>query len=76
VNPLTVDYSGYTPYQFAGNMPISAIDFDGTEPQKAGTSDGQEEKAPDGGMKWIYCVMYMLIKLARICLCRFVFGIH
>ncbi len=32
VDPLTKDYPWYTPYQFAGNMPISAIDLDGEEP--------------------------------------------
>ena len=31
VDPLTSDYSWYTPYQFAGNKPISAIDLDGLE---------------------------------------------
>jgi len=32
VDPLTKDYAFYTPYQFAGNMPISCIDLDGCEP--------------------------------------------
>ena len=32
VDPLTKDYPWYTPYQFAGNMPIIAIDLDGAEP--------------------------------------------
>jgi hypothetical protein len=32
VDPLTKDYPWYTPYQFAGNMPIVAIDLDGAEP--------------------------------------------
>jgi len=31
VDPLSPDYPWYTPYQFAGNMPISAIDLDGLE---------------------------------------------
>ena len=31
VDPLTASYPWYTPYQFAGNMPISAIDLDGLE---------------------------------------------
>jgi len=31
VDPLTKSYPWYTPYQFAGNMPISAIDLDGLE---------------------------------------------
>jgi RHS repeat-associated protein len=32
VDPLTASYPWYTPYQFAGNMPIWAIDLDGLEP--------------------------------------------
>jgi RHS repeat-associated protein len=32
VDPLAPDYPWYTPYQFAGNMPIAAIDLDGLEP--------------------------------------------
>jgi hypothetical protein len=32
VDPLSSSYPYYTPYQFAGNMPIIAIDVDGAEP--------------------------------------------
>jgi RHS repeat-associated protein len=32
IDPLTKNYPWYTPYQFAGNMPTSAIDLDGMEP--------------------------------------------
>jgi RHS repeat-associated protein len=31
VDPLTKDYPWYTPYQFAGNKPIWAVDLDGEE---------------------------------------------
>jgi RHS repeat-associated protein len=31
VDPLTKDYPWYTPYQFAGNKPVEAIDLDGAE---------------------------------------------
>ena len=31
VDPLTKSYAWYTPYQFAGNTPIQAIDIDGLE---------------------------------------------
>lgn len=31
VDPLTKEYPWYTPYQFAGNKPIAAIDIDGAE---------------------------------------------
>jgi RHS repeat-associated protein len=33
VDPLSKDYPWYTPYQFAGNTPIQAIDLDGLEPK-------------------------------------------
>jgi hypothetical protein len=33
VDPLSKSYSFYTPYQFAGNSPIAAIDLDGEEPK-------------------------------------------
>ena len=33
VDPLTKSYPWYTPYQFAGNKPIWALDFDGLEEQ-------------------------------------------
>ncbi|GEP94445.1 hypothetical protein CCY01nite_07050 [Chitinophaga cymbidii] len=32
VDPLRDDYPFYTPYQFAGNMPIQFVDLDGLEP--------------------------------------------
>ncbi|MCB9018846.1 MAG: hypothetical protein H6546_00785 [Chitinophagales bacterium] len=32
IDPLTGSYPWYTPYQYAGNMPIWAIDIDGLEP--------------------------------------------
>ena len=48
VDPLAPDYPWYTPYQFAGNMPIWAIDIDGLEPGV--TSGSNEAEAPvDGG---------------------------
>jgi len=31
VDPITAEYPWYTPYQFAGNKPIQAIDIDGLE---------------------------------------------
>ncbi|WP_439481622.1 RHS repeat domain-containing protein [Cyclobacterium plantarum] len=31
VDPLTADYPWYTPYQFAGNKPVWAVDLDGLE---------------------------------------------
>jgi len=33
IDPLTAKFAFYTPYQFAGNTPIQAIDLDGGEPE-------------------------------------------
>src|ERR1035437_2169080 len=38
VDPLSKSYPWYTPYQFAGNTPIWAIDLDGLEDKK--TNEG------------------------------------
>lgn len=35
VDPLADSYPWYTPYQFAGNSPVSFIDLDGLEPSKS-----------------------------------------
>jgi RHS repeat-associated protein len=51
VDPLTGSYPWYTPYQFAGNMPIWAMDLDGLEEAirtNAGTlGDGTPQVAID-----------------------------
>ena len=41
VDPLTASYPWYTPYQFAGNMPIKFIDLDGGEPKDPGKYNGE-----------------------------------
>ena len=46
VDPLSPEYPWYTPYQFAGNMPIWAIDVDGLEPQTLNGSDNFQEPKP------------------------------
>ena len=38
VDPLTQKYPWYTPYQFAGNIPIWAVDLDGGEPRGSTTT--------------------------------------
>lgn len=38
IDPLSAKYPWYTPYQFAGNMPIKAVDLDGLEPYCPGFS--------------------------------------
>lgn len=45
IDPLTRDYPWYTPYQFAGNMPISAIDLDGAEPHNNPASSASQAAA-------------------------------
>src|SRR6056297_1269836 len=40
VDPLQHDYPIYTPYQYAGNQPIIAIDLDGLEPKKVEETEG------------------------------------
>ena len=48
-DPLSASYPYYTPYQFAGNTPIQAIDLDGAEP--IGYSTSARFKHP--GREWI-----------------------
>lgn len=38
VDPLTKSFAYYSPYQFAGNMPIAAVDLDGEEVKVAFTT--------------------------------------
>jgi hypothetical protein len=42
VDPLTKSYPFYTPYQFAGNKPIWAIDLDGLEEYKMTEVEGKK----------------------------------
>lgn len=54
VDPLASSYPFYTPYQFAGNMPIKYIDLDGLEPaenpQFAGQGAYASQKDADGNV--------------------------
>ncbi len=43
VDPLKKKYPYYTPYQFAGNMPIRYIDLDGLEPTNNPKAPGANE---------------------------------
>ena len=42
VDPLTKKFPWWTPYQFAGNMPIKYIDLDGLEPARNPDSPGSQ----------------------------------
>lgn len=42
VDPLSAEYPWYTPYQFAGNTPIWAIDLEGLEPKILNREEGSE----------------------------------
>ena len=42
VDPLTSSYPWYTPYQFAGNKPIWAVDLDGLEELLANTPESKK----------------------------------
>jgi RHS repeat-associated protein len=46
VDPLTKSYPWYTPYQFAGNRPIVAIDLDGAEPLDVNTHETKVDLSP------------------------------
>ena len=51
VDPLQFKYPHYTPYQYAGNRPITMIDMDGTEPEdphKQKTYTVQKGDTPSG----------------------------
>ncbi len=41
VDPLQFKYPHYTPYQYAGNKPVSYIDLDGLEEREVDTTSGQ-----------------------------------
>jgi RHS repeat-associated protein len=45
VDPLANQFAWWTPYQFAGDMPIKYIDLDGAEPKDPG-KEGDLEDAP------------------------------
>ncbi|UTW66283.1 RHS repeat-associated core domain-containing protein [bacterium SCSIO 12643] len=63
VDPLTSSYPWYTPYQFAGNKPIVAIDIDGLEELVYTHSF---EKASRTQMKILYISKMLREKLAEI----------
>jgi RHS repeat-associated protein len=55
VDPLTASYPFYTPYQFAGNMPIRYIDLDGLEPaNNPENPDQQDGRDPTETINTIY----------------------
>ncbi|MDQ3394890.1 MAG: hypothetical protein M3512_12365, partial [Bacteroidota bacterium] len=56
VDPLFQSYPWYTPYQFAGNNPIWAIDLDGLEEKKVNDKSGEKrvEEAKEHENKYTY----------------------
>ncbi|MBS1634128.1 MAG: hypothetical protein JST10_16315, partial [Bacteroidetes bacterium] len=48
VDPLTAKFPFYSPYQFAGNMPIRYIDLDGAEPAEPGKEKGEIQTGTNG----------------------------
>ncbi len=57
VDPLTGNYPWYTPYQFAGNTPIQAIDLDGLEPVTVHALTPNEYRPKLKPTEW-YDIMY------------------
>jgi len=53
-DPLTKNYPYWTPYQFAGNIPIKFIDLDGGEPKSDGEKDGDYQSATLNGTDSYY----------------------
>ncbi|HTN08242.1 MAG TPA: RHS repeat-associated core domain-containing protein [Flavipsychrobacter sp.] len=49
VDPLTSKYPWYTPYQFAGNKPIWAVDLDGLEEKPTNNGSREGEMQPRSG---------------------------
>jgi len=45
IDPLTKEYPWYSPYQFAGNKPVWAIDLDGAEEAYRNTANYQRSQA-------------------------------
>src|SRR5690606_23407082 len=65
VDPLTQSYPWYTPYQFAGNMPIWAIDLDGLEEKKATVKkDGNTAQSQSNAEKITWDHVYRAAELS------------
>lgn len=54
VDPIAREYPWYTPYQFAGNMPVKFIDLDGLEPAENGKKEGEYQIAEKTGTEDSY----------------------
>ena len=54
VDPLTKNYPWYTPYQFAGNMPIRFIDLDGGEPKDPWDDFWAGQGDPIKNLGWMF----------------------
>ena len=79
VDPLTQQYPYYTPYQFAGNMPIWAVDFDGLEPSFSTSAFKFVFGSPKGYSHPRTALDYSLIRVYKLkgrFIMRHFFGLH
>ncbi|MCF8374257.1 MAG: hypothetical protein K9H64_21730 [Bacteroidales bacterium] len=55
VDPLQFEYPHYTPFQYAGNKPITFIDLDGLEPEKNPENpEVQDDRDPTSFIQWVF----------------------
>ena len=54
IDPLFADYPFYTPYQYAGNKPINAIDLDGLEESRVTESNTTNSQQPSYSNSYDY----------------------
>ena len=51
VDPLTREFPFYSPYQYASNMPVTAVDIDGLESSKTGINGNEKPGTPKSDCK-------------------------
>ena len=63
VDPLQFKYPHYTPYQYAGNKPVSYIDLDGLEEEKPENIDDTSSNGSPNGMETIGGISQLKINI-------------
>ncbi len=63
VDPLQFKYPHYTPYQYAGNKPVSYIDLDGLEEAKPENIDDTSSNGSPNGMETIKGINQLKINI-------------